>query len=391
MRILMLGSKEYPFGVSAGHDPKAGGGIEFHVEKLSKYLARRGHEVFIITRRFPGQPYRETAGNIHVYRTSYAPNKYLRAFTFNLLGFFMAPFLIRKHRIDLIHSHAVMAGFFGAVLSRLTGRPMLLTPHGTVVGWGFPVREILRFFQRASLKGAGRTIFISGPAREALAPLTRHHALLSNAIDLEDYDFKSIPSREMRFLFLGRLEEVKGADILIEAFSRLLKRCPRARLMIAGEGSIKPRIIDLILKAKTEMPHPPAGRPEDERIRYMGWMNPREALKASDVFVLPSTEKGQPVALLEAMASGKIIITSLPFIKPGRTGLSCRPNSQDLCRKMLMVCRSPGRYRRLGRQAREEARSLGWESAVILFEKEYQKALQGNRSNATYSTGAAST
>ncbi len=365
MKILMLGSKEYPFGVSAGHDPKAGGGIEFMVEKLSKYLARRGHEVFIITRRFPGQPRTENQGNIHIYRTSYIPNKYMRAFSLNFLGFFRALFLVRKHRIDVIHSHAVTAGFFGALLSGLTGKPMIFTPHGTIVTWGLPIREILKFFERLSLKGARRTVFISRPAMEALSPQTRQpHTLLSNAIDLEDYDFKPTPSRDTRFLFLGRLEEVKGVDILIEAFSLLLKKCPRARLMIAGEGSMKNKVVNLILQKKTD------------RIRYMGWMNPREALQASDVFVLPSTERGQPVALLEAMASGRIIITSLPFIRPGRTGLSCRPDSQDLYRKMLMVCKNPGRYKKLGTQAREEARSFSWESTVRLFEKEYQKALQ---------------
>jgi glycosyltransferase involved in cell wall biosynthesis len=365
MKILMLGSKEYPLGVSAGRDPKAGGGIEFHVEKLSKYLARRGHELFVITRRFPGQPAREANAGIHVFRTGYIHNKYLRAFSFNLLGFFRALLLMRRHRIELIHAHAVTAGFFGVLLSRLTGRPMVATPHGTIVGWGFPVREILRFFERLTLRGASRVIFISRPAREVLSPLARHHTLLSNAIDLEDYDFglpRPRPGR-VRFLFLGRLEEVKGVETLIEAFSRLLKRCPKSSLAIAGEGSMKNRIVNLILHKRTD------------RILYLGWTDSREALRASDAFVLPSTEKGQPVALLEAMASGRIVITSLPFIRPGRTGLACRPEPESLLRRMLMVCRSPGRYMRLARQAREQARSFGWEPVVRLFEREYERAL----------------
>jgi glycosyltransferase involved in cell wall biosynthesis len=381
MKIFMLGSKEYPFGVSAGHDPKAGGGIEVHVEKLSKYLARRGHQIFIITRRFPGQQSREISGNIHVFRTRYLPNKYLRGFSFNLLGFFWALYLLRKHRIDLIHSHAVIAGFFGTVLFKLTGRPMAFTPHGTIVGWGFPTREILRVFQKVALNGAKRIIFISKTSKDVLSPKTNvPTTLLTNAIDLEDYDFKSTPSRDMHFLFLGRLEKVKGVDTLIEAFSRLLRKCPRARLMIAGEGTMKNKVVELILKAKTEIPHPSPKYPRREgndRIRYMGWMDSREALQQSDVFVLPSTEKGQPVALLEAMASGKIIITSLPFIKPGRTGLSCRAGSpEDLYKKMLMVCRNPSRYQKLGSQAREEALTFTWDSTVRLFEKEYQKTLQ---------------
>jgi glycosyltransferase involved in cell wall biosynthesis len=366
MKILMLGSKEYPFGVSAGHDPKAGGGIEFHVEKLSKYLARHGHDVFVITRHFPGQPGKESQGKVHIYRTVYIHNRYLRAFSLNLFGFFRAFLLVRKHRIDIIHSHAAMAGFFGTVLSRLTGRPMVFTPHGINVDLAFPAREAVRSLLRVSVRGATRILFISKVARDALSPVIKApHALLTNAIDLEDYEYNSRSHRETRFLFLGRLEDIKGVDTLIEAFSLLLGKFPRAMLMIAGKGASKNRVIDLILQKKTG------------RIRYLGWVDSRKALRDADVFVRPSREKGQPVALLEAMASGKIIITSLPYIKPGRTGIACRAGDpEDLYKKMLMVCRNPGRYRKLGMQARRESRSFTWDFVSTLFEREYEQALK---------------
>jgi glycogen(starch) synthase len=374
MRILMLGSKEYPFGVSARHDPKAGGGIEFHVEKLSKYLARGGHDVYVITRCFPGQRKHETIaegnGKIHVYRTGYVPNKYLRAFSFNLLSFLKAICLIRNEKMDIIHAHAIVAGFFGAKLSRLTGKPMVLTPHGTIVDWGFPVREALTLFQKVSLKFAKRVIFISKPAQEKLSLLTKSpSALLTNAIDPEDYTDASRPARslrgkDIRFLFLGRLEKIKGLDTLIEAFSSLIRKFPDAGLVIAGEGSIRNQVVDLVVKANTD------------KIRYVGWVESKQALKDSDVFVLPSKERGQPVALLEAMAAGKIIITSLPFIRPGRTGIYCRAGDpKDLAKKMLAVCRDFGKYKKLGEQARKESVSFTWESTVNLFEREYVKVL----------------
>jgi glycosyltransferase involved in cell wall biosynthesis len=365
MRILMLGSKEYPFGFSARYDPKAGGGIEMHVEKLSKYLARRGHDVYIITRRFPGQPPKEDLGRIHVIRTRYIPNRYLRAFTFNLLAYLKAMRLVRGEGIDVIHCHAVISGFFGAKLSKATRRPMVFTPHGIDVALRFPFHEAVRFMLKVSLWGASRILFISRFARDYLKPrLRKPHALLSNAIDMEDYDFKPSRSGDVRFLFLGRLESLKGVDTLIGAFPEVLERCPGARLMVAGEGSLKERIVDLILKTGSD------------RIRYMGWMETREALKDSDVFVLPSKETGQPLALLEAMAAGKIVITTLPFIKPGRTGLSCRfGDKKGLAKRMIQVCRNFRGYQKLGKHAREYVRKLTWESQAELFEREYEKAL----------------
>ena len=361
----MLGSKEYPFGSSARHDSRAGGGIELHVEKLSKYLARRGNEVFIITRRFPRQEPEETVNGVRIIRIRYLPNKYLRAFSLNLLGLIKAILLVRKDDIDVVHCHSMVAGFFGYILSRVARKPMVFTPHGMIVGWGFPAREVLRLFQKIALRGANRVIFISRPAMNALSKRTKKpHALLSNAIDIEDYDFRTEKSSGVRFLFLGRLEEVKGVDTLIEAFSIVLEKHKKARLMIAGEGSMKNSVVDLILKARSD------------RIRYMGWMGAKEALKKSDVFVLPSTEKGQPVALLEAMAAGKIVITSLPFIKPGRTGIACRAGDPEgLARKMLEVCRDFRRYRKIGENARESIKGLTWESQAGLFEKEYKKVL----------------
>jgi phosphatidylinositol alpha-mannosyltransferase len=372
MRILMLGSKEYPFGVSSGHDPKAGGGIEAHVGKLSKYLARLGHEVFIVTRRFPGQPsheiIRESPGKIHVYRTPYLPNKHLRAFSYNLLAYMKSLRLIRRFRIDLIHSHAVTAGFFGVKLSRATGTPVVFTPHGLIVDWGFPTRQALSLFQRIALSMSTRVLFISREASRVLRT-PKPHTLLTNGIDLEDYTTETGKSPDVRFLFLGRLEPVKGVEDLIRAFPAVLDACPRARLLIAGDGTLRPSILSLIREI---------GSP---RIQYLGWRDPREALQNSDVFVLPSTEGGQPVALLEAMASGKLIITSLPHIKPGETGLRCPARDpQSLSRILTDVCKHISTYRKLGRSARAQAESLSWKKITPLFEREYRKALTSSSS-----------
>jgi glycosyltransferase involved in cell wall biosynthesis len=367
MRILMLGSKEYPFGVSARHDQKAGGGIEVHVEKLSKYLARSGHEVFVLTRRFPGQASRETIregpGRVHVIRTRFVPGRFMRAFSFNLLSFLRAIPLVRKEGIDLIHAHAVTAGFFGAKLSLLTGKPMVFTPHGVVVDWRFPARDFLAFFQKVALRMASRVLFISGLASRSMRTKAPS-ALLTNGIDLDDYDLPQRKGRDLTFLYLGRLEPVKGVDILIDAFTDVLGKFPGSRLLIAGDGSMKSQVLNKIHDAGTP------------RIRYLGWTDPREALEQCDAFVLPSREKGQPVALLEAMASARMIITSLPYVRDGETGLLCKPDRTSLARAMSRLCSSPQRFRRLGLNSRREATNLAWASVVKDFEREYLAAIR---------------
>lgn len=364
MKILMLGSKEYPFNVSYRYDKKAGGGMEIHVEKLTKYLSEHGNDVFIITRRFPGQRGKEDTGRIHVYRTKFVYNKYLRAPSFNFFSFLKALRLVRKERIDIIHCHGALSGTFGSMFSKLTRIPMVFTPHGVVTGWGFPFKEILKLMEIISVKSAKKTLFISKNAQEELNKMRFPNVLLTNALDLDDYVQKERKWKEVRFLFLGRLEKVKGIDSLLEAFEELSKKCPDAELYIAGSGTMRDRITDFVKNTKS-------------KTRFLGWVTDTPKIYSeTDVFVLPSWEKGQPVALLEAMASGKVIITSLNYVKDNETGLIVKPgDSEDLSRKMINVCRSFPKYKKLGINARKSVSNLDWKIVSKDFWNEYKKVI----------------
>jgi glycosyltransferase involved in cell wall biosynthesis len=362
MRILMLGSKEYPFGSSKGHDPKAGGGIEVHVEKLSKHLANLGHEVFILTRQFPGQLKEESHDRIHVHRTGFIRNTYLRTFSLNLSSLFTGRRLVKEKGIDLIHCHGVLAGFFGSKISKATGVPMVFTPHGTLVEWGFPIRHILKLFRRVPLRYARRSLFVSPMSKKELRPKNQS-VLLTNGIDFEDYTKVKRTWRGVRFLFLGRLEEFKGISFILDAFKRISNAFPESELYIAGEGEMRSYITDFIRRNNLK------------NIKFPGWVSSKDILPKTDVFLLPSTEKGQPIALLEAMATGKIVMTSLNYIEDGKTGIKVKNDTEDLYGKMFLVCKDPKKYKKLGENAKESVQDLAWSNVVKQFENEYRKAL----------------
>ncbi len=366
MRILMLGAKEYPFGVSARYDKKAGGGIEVHVEKLSKYLAKEGHDVFIITRRFPGQKSEEHIGKIHIYRVSFLYNRYLRTLSFNFLSLFKALLILKKYKIHIIHSHGMVASFFASLLSMITRTPMVMTPHGTIDEWGI-FKIPLKLFEILSLKTARKVIFISRFAMKRLTLRRRFsYTLLSNAIDPED--FQRTQKRKhgsVIFGFIGRLEKVKGITPLVNAFKRLPE--DKCELYIAGEGTLRQEILKTAETSKN--------------IKFLGWMKPGEFFSLIDVFVLPSEEKGQPLSLLEAMASGKIIITSLGFIKDGITGILTKPDEKDVYRKMLYVLKNFRKLKQLGENARKESKRFTWKREVKRFINEYRSVLKQSQSS----------
>jgi len=364
MKILLLGSKEYPFGVSHKYDKKAGGGIEIHVEKLAKYLEKNGHSVHLITRIFPGQKENEIIGNINVYRTKFIYNKYLRNFTFNFFSFLKAWKLIRKEKIDIIHCHGAVAGFFGSLLSKFTKKPMFFTPHGLSWKWVLGVQEALMFFENHAAKSSRKTLFISAAAQKKLTKRAKfQNVLLSNAIDLDDY--KSNIKRTwkpVRFLFSGRLEEIKGLRYLLPAFKKLAENADNCELWIAGNGTMREYVEEFIKQNKLE-----------KRIIFLGWRTDVDKiLQQTDVFVLPSWETGQPVALLEAFASGKIVLTSLDFITDDKDGIKIKAKDfDDLYEKMLDITNNLKKYEKLQKEARKTAEKFAWSTVIRNFIREY--------------------
>jgi glycosyltransferase involved in cell wall biosynthesis len=102
---------------------------------------------------------------------------------------------------------------------------------------------------------------------------------------------------------VGRLAPEKGLDTLLDAWPAVVAAFPKARLTLIGEGperpSLKARVSRLGLADAVELP----GATDD----------PTRALRAADLFVLPSREEGMSIALLEAMALGlPLVATSIP-------------------------------------------------------------------------------
>jgi glycosyltransferase involved in cell wall biosynthesis len=95
---------------------------------------------------------------------------------------------------------------------------------------------------------------------------------------------------------VGRLEPIKGYDVMIDAFARYraLPGAPSAVLAIAGDGQERARLEE---RARTEG--------IEAEIRFLGWRDDLSHLLAGfDIFALTSRSEGTSVSLLEAMSAG---------------------------------------------------------------------------------------
>ena len=131
-------------------------------------------------------------------------------------------------------------------------------------------------------------------------------------------------AQEKYVLFVGRLNEVKGVDLLLLAWKKICSRFPAVQLWLAGDG---PELENLHALARE------SGLLS--RVRFIGRMDQAELpalYRKAQVVVLPSRREGLPFTLLEAGACGAITIgTKIPgipeIIQDEITGLLVEPES----------------------------------------------------------------
>jgi glycosyltransferase involved in cell wall biosynthesis len=95
---------------------------------------------------------------------------------------------------------------------------------------------------------------------------------------------------------IGRLEPIKGYDVLLRAFHLALRSAPGCRpaLVVAGEGSARPGLEALARALGIQ-----------DRVFWLGWRDDsRELLREFDCFALGSRSEGTSISLLEALATG---------------------------------------------------------------------------------------
>jgi glycosyltransferase involved in cell wall biosynthesis len=145
---------------------------------------------------------------------------------------------------------------------------------------------------------------------------------------------------------IGRLVRQKGIDILLQAIANV----PEVRLTIAGKGELEPDLRCTVTELGL-----------DDRVEFVGWVDPASIFQRVDAVALPSRNEGLPLVLLEAMHVGLPVVASsvgsvAEAIEDGKTGLLVPPeDSQTLARALAGLAESPPRRRRLGAAAQHRA------------------------------------
>lgn len=239
--------------------------------------------------------------------------------------------LLRAHRIDVVHAHAPTP-YLADVAAYVAGpRPVALTYHaGSLVkGESRVVDTLLRTYERFVLP----RVFARADALVAVSPIAAPYAtgrahLIPPGVDTAE--FRPGPpaaGSSADVVYVGRLQRTsrwKGVPVLLEAFARVAREEPAARLVLVGDGDDVPALRERA-----------AALGIADRVVWRGALA-GEALVAAyqraRVVVLPSLTAAESfgMTLVEAMACGRPVVGSrvggIPYVvRDGVDGLLVPP------------------------------------------------------------------
>ena len=223
--------------------------------------------------------------------------------------------LLRQERPSHVLTTAVKPSIYGMLAARLAGVPntfALITGLGYAFSGRSPRQRrlagLIAGLYRASLRGATR-VFVQNPddrdvllARRVVRA-SRLEIVNGSGVDLAHYPPRPLPAGPVTFLMIARLLREKGVGEYLEAARLLRGRASRPfRAVLIGPfdrnpGAFTPQALQAAQDAGT--------------VEYLGELaDVRSALRAAHAFVLPSYREGTPRSTLEALATGRAVITT---------------------------------------------------------------------------------
>lgn len=216
-----------------------------------------------------------------------------------------------------LHSHfGTNAPTVALLTQRLGGPTFSFTVHGPEE---FDRPEALHL--RRKVREASFVVAISSFGRSQLlrwcdpADWDKVHVVRCG-LDAKFLDAALTPTPDVpRLVCVGRLSAQKGQLLLLEAVARVVGEGREVELVLAGDGELRPEIEAAV-----------AAHGLGDVVTLAGWLDGasiRAELERSRAFVLPSFAEGLPVALMEAMALGRVVVSTTVAGIPELVDSSC--------------------------------------------------------------------
>lgn len=334
------------------------GGAERQAELICRYLLDYDFNVTVVTRHYKGLRKHEIIDRYAVKRIpAIGPGK-LASMTFFIMTVF---YLIKNSRsIDIIQASQMGVPAFSATLFKLLfKKAVVLKSEGNDLECAIACpwrRRVTKLILRMA---------------DAFVAISKNHAdlfrsfrlpaeklvFIPNAVEAPDMsevkkdtlERFGLPAGKINFAFTGRLEPVKGLDVLLGAWRKLPEDIlAGSNLVIAGTGPLKNSLQSCTRTEKMD------------NVFFLGEIDDVTALlQISSVFMNTSFYEGTSLSILEAMACGLAVIASdvagnCELISNGESGLLFAVGDEDeLVSRICKFYNSPDLRRKCGVRAFE--------------------------------------
>ena len=276
--------------------------------------------------------------------------------------------LINRERPDIVHTHTAKAGTLGRIAAKLTGVPIVIhTFHGHVFHsyFGFFRTKFFLWLERLLAKFTDVIITVSEQQREEIIKykIAEPEKIIAIPLGLDLKPFInsdtdpnevrrefSVPEETKLVGIVARLVPIKNHVCFLEAARLVLARYDNIRFMIVGDGELR-----------STLEHKARDLGIEDRVIFMGFQNNLQKIYAGlDIIALSSYNEGLPVALIEAMAAGKPVISTdvggvVDLILDGDNGLLVPSNDpKSLAEATLYLLEHPERRKMMGVAGRKK-------------------------------------
>lgn len=306
--------------------------------------------------------------------------------------------LVKKDDIDLISAHWILPnGFVASLVSAITGVPVVSTLPGSDV-YLAQKNFIFSLMAKFSARISAAITSNSPQLLEDLAELGAERDKFSTIIyGVDPKIFRpdragslklrkqfAIDKNTIIILGVGRLVAKKGFRFLIESAPQVLQKYNKVVFIIVGDGDQKEELENLAVKLKVK-----------EKFLFPGMIDYHSLIdfyNLADIFILPSIRDDsgnlddQSVAVVEAMACGKpIITTNFPgyrlVVEDGVNGfLVPEKNSLKIADALIKLIKSQQLRERMGKKSRQlVVEKFSWDKIGQKYSQLFQKILASQK------------
>ena len=369
--------------------PYTKGGAEKRFWELAKRLAAWGHDVHLYGMKSWEGERHFTKDGVHLHGVGKHRELYTKSgtrsiwqvccFTFKIL-----PALMRQ-RFDIIDCNAFpyLPIFCVKLFSLCKKIPLVITWQEAWGNYwynylGFLKGGIGRAVERAATRLSSHIIVHSRKIKMnliAYGVAEKNIKLIPDGVDLKFIEEAAASQERNDLIFVGRLIKDKNVDILIRAAAILKKEIPDIRCLLIGEGPEKESLMNFAQELGLK-----------DNIVFKGSLEYAQVIsdmKASKVFVFPSSREGFGIVAIEAMACGLPVITVnhplnavTELIRDGENGFICAFNEKEVAEKAALLLKDSVLRTMFSESAMGLAADYDWDR-IAQENQEYYKSIIG--------------